>query len=258
MTEFIIEQLKSKNVISIEKCYEYVEFCLSHNVEKQCGITESHHILPKAKSMFPQYKNFNAYEWNCVNLTYEDHYIAHSILAEALNDRAVVYAWNRTRISVENDDVLISAKIYKELRERHIDLVKITSSKANKGKVDVIDDDGNIFKISKDDKRYISGELVSRHKGKKVSDETKNKISETLIGRKNGSPSEQTKEKISLANRGRIISDEWKQNISKGKKGKKLGPAKEFICPHCGQDGKSNAMKRWHFDNCKLKREKNE
>ena len=24
-------------------------------------------------------------------------------------------------------------------------------------------------------------------------------------------------------------------------------------CPHCGKSGKSNSMKRWHFDNCKFK-----
>jgi group I intron endonuclease len=26
-----------------------------------------------------------------------------------------------------------------------------------------------------------------------------------------------------------------------------------ITCPHCGQSGKANAMKRWHFDNCKVK-----
>jgi hypothetical protein len=25
-------------------------------------------------------------------------------------------------------------------------------------------------------------------------------------------------------------------------------------CPHCGKEGGSSAMKRWHFDNCKLKK----
>ena len=61
-------------------------------------------------------------------------------------------------------------------------------------------------------------------------------------------------------------------NASRGKpswnKGLKTGPQSEetknkrsitmkgcsqptFECPHCNKIGKSNAMKRWHFDNCK-------
>ena len=27
----------------------------------------------------------------------------------------------------------------------------------------------------------------------------------------------------------------------------------QFTCPHCNKVGKSNAMKRWHFNNCKTK-----
>jgi hypothetical protein len=29
--------------------------------------------------------------------------------------------------------------------------------------------------------------------------------------------------------------------------------AKTYTCPQCNYEGKSNAMKRWHFDNCKKK-----
>lgn len=253
MKEFIINRLKSKNVINEEKINEYVDFCISNNIEKKKGLTESHHILPKAKSMFPEYKNLKENVWNCTNLTLENHYIAHSILAEALNDKAVIYAWNRTRISTKDDDILIAAKLYRELREKHIEIVKKTSSKANKNKVDVIDENGNIFKIFKDDIRYTSGELVSHHKGKKVSKETRNKISETLSGRKNGPHTEETKEKISKANKGRIISDEWRENMSKGSKGKNKFPKPKIKCPHCGKIGGLPQMKQWHFDNCKFK-----
>ena len=37
---------------------------------------------------------------------------------------------------------------------------------------------------------------------------------------------------------------------------KKLGiPRKKVECPHCSKIGADNVMKRWHFDNCKLKPE---
>ena len=45
-------------------------------------------------------------------------------------------------------------------------------------------------------------------------------------------------------------SDETKLKMSLAKKGIEQ-PAME--CPHCKKIGKSNAMKRWHFDNCKVK-----
>lgn len=45
-------------------------------------------------------------------------------------------------------------------------------------------------------------------------------------------------------------SDETKLKMSLAKKGMEQ-PIME--CPHCKKIGKSNAMKRWHFDNCKVK-----
>ena len=62
----------------------------------------------------------------------------------------------------------------------------------NKGKITVKDKEGNIFHVEKNDTRYISGELIPNTKG--------------LI----------------------------------------------MTCPHCNKTG-GNSMKRWHFNNCKLK-----
>jgi hypothetical protein len=45
-------------------------------------------------------------------------------------------------------------------------------------------------------------------------------------------------------------SDDTKLKMSLAKKGMQQ-PIME--CPHCKKIGKSNAMKRWHFDNCKVK-----
>jgi hypothetical protein len=45
-------------------------------------------------------------------------------------------------------------------------------------------------------------------------------------------------------------TDDTKLKMSLAKKGMKQ-PTME--CPHCKKVGKSNAMKRWHFDNCKVK-----
>jgi hypothetical protein len=69
----------------------------------------------------------------------------------------------------------------------------------------------------------------------------------------------------------RIFTNEWKENISKGHLGKKLSiehinkrtqTIKNTIypkveCPHCPKEGKRCLMTRYHFDNCKFKKELN-
>jgi hypothetical protein len=67
-----------------------------------------------------------------------------------------------------------------------------THPQINKGMIVVKDSGGNIYRVSKEDPRYISGELVHTTKG-------------------------------------RVL-----------------------ICPYCDKSG-GNSMKRWHFNNCKLK-----
>jgi len=50
--------------------------------------------------------------------------------------------------------------------------------------------------------------------------------------------------------KGRKASLETKLKMSKIRKGVSKGPQVRVECPHCGAVG-GNAMKRWHFNNCK-------
>ncbi|HET8688347.1 MAG TPA: hypothetical protein VFM18_17190 [Methanosarcina sp.] len=62
-----------------------------------------------------------------------------------------------------------------------------------------------------------------------------------------------TGQNISAAKTGKKrepFTEEWKQNLSKSCKGV---PKTRIMCPHCNKIGGSQNMKRWHFDNCKLK-----
>jgi hypothetical protein len=45
----------------------------------------------------------------------------------------------------------------------------------------------------------------------------------------------------------------WNKGLPSPMKGKLLGPKKQVTCPHCNKVGGSNAMNRYHFDNCRFK-----
>jgi hypothetical protein len=65
----------------------------------------------------------------------------------------------------------------------------------------------------------------ARLKSKPISEETKKKISASLMGREGHPCSEESKEKISAANTGRKKSAELCEWISANQKGRKLSPA---------------------------------
>ena len=104
---------------------------------------------------------------------------------------------------------------------------------------------------------------------------------------KGKSPSEETKIKCGLAAKRKVVTEKMRENYSQSKLGEKnpnygkplLDSVKEklrqgmlnrkmpkisnwhknndhhtkhvVVCPHCNKKGKSLAMNRWHFNNCK-------
>lgn len=91
--------------------------------------------------------------------------------------------------------------------------------------------------------------------GPQSKDHVEKRISATTISRKrNGTyiVSEETKKKISDSTKGvsKPHSEEHKTAIQN-----RLQSFNKSIifCPHCGKQGQHTNMKRWHFDNCKLR-----
>ena len=86
------------------------------------------------------------------------------------------------------------------------------------GKVSVKDKDGKNFSVLRDDPRYLSGELVFVCVDRKLKEETKAKISESLKGK---SHLEETKKKMSDMRKGVSKSENHKRNMSEVRKDKK-------------------------------------
>jgi len=111
---------------------------------------------------------------------------------------------------------------------------KIKMSKSRNSKFPAKDIYGNTYQITKDDIRYISGELVGIQKGSKASEKTLEKYKIQRAGNKNRlgiTHSEADKKKI-------------RESMSK---------LPEGICPNCGKKGKIYILKRNHFDKCKVR-----
>jgi hypothetical protein len=109
---------------------------------------------------------------------------------------------------------------------------------------------------SEETKRKMS----ESHKGKVLSEETKRKMSEAQKQIERKQHSEETKRKMSESHMGlkgtmlgKQHSEETKRKMSEAHKGKTI-KQKIIKCPHCDTTGGSTNMKRYHFDNCKLKK----
>lgn len=110
-TEQIMKEFKNSEleIINEELLGQYIYFCISNNLKtKQTG-TSLHHILPA--KIYDNYKDLRKNKWNGTHLTYKNHYIAHAILAEAINHPSIIGAWwgmnNKDRVTKNTDGVTI-------------------------------------------------------------------------------------------------------------------------------------------------------
>lgn len=126
---------------------------------------------------------------NLIKLGYRQHYIAHYMLAKSFNDDKLWFAFNMMKRVCEGKSVLYEAA-RKFIRNavsvnntgrKHTDSAKNLMSKQRKGLVVVKDKEGNIFRVSINDQRYISGELVYYRTGIKHKKETIQKMKDHSI-----------------------------------------------------------------------------
>jgi hypothetical protein len=89
--------------------------------------------------------------------------------------------------------------------------------------------------------------------GKKISEESRQKMRIAKLGKKRGSYSAEHREKIKLAQVGKKLTEEHKKKLSLAKLGKQGVKNKIVTCPHCNKQGGSSGMTTYHFDNCKYK-----
>lgn len=179
---------------------KYVNFLTENSIKgKTDEYTERHHIFPRA--LFPEIENDKT---NIIRLRARDHLKAHYFLYKAFDgnrDMATALNLMINRVWKDNlEDCLIEEVFeglcdeYEKFRKqlaKHISKMN-TGKKRNpeeveriremhKNMVVVKDKDGNIFRVSCNDERYKSGELVFYRVGYKHTEETKQRMSENGI-----------------------------------------------------------------------------
>ena len=163
-------------------------------------VTHLHHILPKANDMFPDYKALTIHPWNGVHLTAREHFLAHWMLSRIFpktsQDRAFFYITNTMRTPKSKD--------YERAKAVHI----ANSIKTNS-------DPLRNLKISAALKnKPKSAAHIEKLTGHIVSDETREKLRIANLGKH---ASDQSRKKMSLSRTGKTktkLSNMSKRNIS--------------------------------------------
>lgn len=165
----VILKSKQHNPHYLNRYWKFIKYCRNVNLTKtlaELGYVEEHHICPKAKTMFPEFRDLRKNKWNMIILTYEQHIIAHHMLAKTYGGGQLL-AFN-LMINTKSGKVKC-LKILKVLKEAATEYRRtlMLGNSWNKGK-----------KASPETLIKMS----DSQKGKIPTEETRLKISETLTG----------------------------------------------------------------------------
>jgi len=165
LNEFLHSNLKIK---SLKKLEEYVIFCLENNVKKKVKYeTAYHHVLPKAKGLpFLKYADLSVHDWNGVYLKHGDHYNAHYLLTEAIDNYSILFAFykmnnvNLAKGLINEKDLIEKEKFEKIAIDIAKNNAKLKKERYTKDSISIkkmidtrkkefIDEKGNITTIDK-------------------------------------------------------------------------------------------------------------
>jgi len=209
MYNSLIFNLKIKiNIHFLNKYLNFINKRISRINSTDKNQFHLHHILPKAKDMFPEYENLKNNPWNGIYLTIREHYIAHRILNRAFPGSSQTLAfYNMSNFLNKNN-----SKDYEKAKNFHINKIKLRNNNEEIRK-----------KISNSLKgKPKTEEHKNKLKGHIVTEETRNKIRLKNLGYKH---TKEAKLKMSISRTGmkkKSLSIDSKINIAKSKTNYKI------------------------------------
>jgi hypothetical protein len=191
---------KTHNKHYLNRYYKFITQCQAKNGNYITG--ELHHICPKAKDLFPEYKDLRTNIWNKSYLTLRQHLLAHWMLWKAYGGSQTFsfYAMNNQNHRRDRNRIK-SSRVYETVKLE----AKKRISDANTGMSCYIDQCGNRIRCSTSDSRVLTGELKSLSSGRKYgprSQISRDRTSNALRGKKSGPMSVQQR-----LNRRKIVAE---------------------------------------------------
>ena len=195
------------------------------------GYTEKHHIIPRSLG-----GSNNAD--NLVRLTAREHFVCHWLLTKMHLGEArgkMINALYLMQGKNKYQDRYINSKVYEKLRQEYSQYI----SNLNTGRVQSLEEKA----------RQITA--ITGRKRAPFSDEWKAKMSASKLGENNNrygaTVSNETKQKMREKALGRKQSAETIAKKIAATQGKKR---EKKLCPHCNQMIAVNTYPRWHGSNC--------
>ncbi len=160
---------KPHNPHYLKRYIKYLNLCEEKNKALiDSDPVENHHILPKAKDLFPEYKDFSQHPWNKITLTPYQHIWVHLILYKLYGGsqvHAVFYMFNVQNASTNYDKNRVIPSF---LEIRYAAKLKQEHRNSRKGMATYKDKDGNKYFLHKNDPLIQQLNLVGNNHGYKM------------------------------------------------------------------------------------------
>lgn len=227
------------------------------------GGTEEHHICPKSKDLFPEYKSFKLHPWNKIILTKRQHFIAHLLLYRAFyKSKGAIYSFwrmcnNVSPSSHRKTNYKVSSKLYEDAKKnfskihsKNIKGIKNPkASKLRKGMVSCFDLNNNFLLLTKEEFNSRSDVFgLAKNKNHEKSEEHRKNLGKSFKNRIHIYHPETNHKKF-------IKKEDLQFYINQGYIEKYISyDRKNHIkfCVHCNRHIDSSNFARWHGDKCKL------
>jgi len=229
--------------------------------------TEKHHIIPRSLSGSNKKDNI-------VDLTAREHFICHWLLTKMTTDiarRKMIFALHMMRVKSSNHnnqryETKITSRVYAHYKTEHAKNSSIMNKykePVNKGKKLVGTElekqrerIRNRRKLTPEENVIRIAKMIATNTGRKQTQETKDKIRNTLLGKAKGpmSTQEKVKRSIALLGKSKAVESIQKRTITLKQLAREGKHHTQIMltCPHCAITVKKLNYSRWHGKHCKL------
>ena len=214
---------KPHNTHYLKRYWKFIQYCVRFNTQlDQNSYFEGHHICPKAKDLFSHLKSER---WNFVELTAEQHIVAHIILWKAYGgSQALALECMLGQFNSSTNDKLSNRKIPGKLQRRYLAKARREAAsyrgQNRKGFSVYKDSDNNRYFLHYSDSRIKELNLVGNNMGYSHSEEGKLRMSgdRVMTLYKDGRPEQVAKLKVRdngyQEEYDRLISEGWTLDLS--------------------------------------------